>query len=908
MDTRAWMRQLTGKSETEAYSATFFGIRPGDTKETLTERLNKMKEMGFSSVIGGYGTGKMEECRFNETFYEVLDQMVLACREEEMTFWLQDYAPFPTGSADGAFREKEYEKLNKMFVDERHIDINGPMPGAVIRVDDLQRVVYGNAAHTFHKINPYGRERIGIVACRMKENPASATVPVIEEDTALLLDGQVRDGFLKWDVPEGYWRIFVLFTTDESSGRPYFMNLLSRESIALEIERVHKPIYEHLKEELGRTWNGFFYDEPEIGNNGGADIFDFFMLPGRRSMDKADCSVYSWSPEMPDEMARRDRDWILRLPCLWYDAAGNHSGIRYAYMDAVSTLVREHYNGQVYAFCKEKGIHYIGHVLEDENSHARLGCGPGHYFRQQYYQDEAGIDVIAGQILPGMDKAMSWYGVVNSDGELYHYGIAKLASSEAHINPLKKNASVCETFAMYGQEGFKDRKFVVDHLLVNGINRLLLCNLPEWDGAEAYMKELVDYTDRMCTLLRNTVPVIQTAILYHAEAEWSEGEKAQFFQKPASCLARKQISYDILPADVFAFPELYRTETMQGLTVNGNCYKALIIPACDHLPMAVAEFVMQAVKQNFLVLFVDKVPSHLLGAGEKEGAESVWNGFLRNHQEELSVVSLDRLAEVISARICPDIQVESKQRKWIRYAHVCGGTMDCYLIHNESPSGAVECVVTLAAEGEAAVIDPVSQTMILPRQKKLEDGRLQISFILEKYEMKLLAVSRNKSLFEGAVSLEREQVLESEWRIELPDGRMMEALSGKGKNLPDLAETLGYGFYGKLIYRTTCRFQNDLPAFLKLGNLSDCCEVELNGKRLGKRIGTPYLYDVRGTVVEGENALVVELYTSAVNAKEPKSIFGIPLNTLNAVPYHVMEPMGLQGEVVWCYQKTDSAE
>jgi len=897
-----WMEQLTGKSETEAYSATFFGIRPEDTKESLAERLKKVKEMGFCSVIGGYGTGKMEECRFNETFYKTLDQMVLACREEEMTFWLQDYAPFPTGSADGAYREKEYEKLNKIFVDERHIDISGPLPGAVIRIEDLQRVVYGNAAHTFHKTNPYGRERIGIVACRMKENPASATAPEIEEDTALLLDGQVRDGFLKWDVPEGYWRIFVLFTTDESSGRPYFMNLLSRESMALEIERVHKPVYEHLKEELGKTWNGFFYDEPEIGNNGGADIFDFFMLPGRRTRDKADCSVYPWSPEMPKEMEKREENWILKLPCLWYDAAGDHSEIRYSYMDAVSTLVREHYNGQVYAFCKEKGIHYIGHVLEDENSHDRLGCGPGHYFRQQYYQDEAGIDVIAGQILPGMDKAMSWYGVVNSDGEFYHYGIAKLASSEAHINPIKKNASVCETFAMYGQEGFKDRKFVVDHLLVNGINRLLLCDLPEWEGAGAYMKELVDYTDRMCALLRNTNPIIQTAILYHAEAEWGEGEEAQFFQKPASCLARNQISYDILPTDVFAFPERYKTQTSSGLTVNGNCYKALVIPACDYLPTAVAEFVMEAVKQDYPVLFVDRVPLHLIGAREKEKAEAVWKKFLGNYQEKFATVSLNMLAEKVRMRICPDILVESMQQKWIRYAHVRGEAGECYLLHNESPTGFAECVVTVMAEGEVAVIDPVSQTVVLPMQEQLENGRVRLSLSLERYEMKLLLVSQSRFLFSEAVSLEREEVLESEWSIELPDGKSIKALSGKGKDMPDLAETLGYGFYGKVVYRTSCCFGKELPVFLKLGNLSDCCEVELNGKRLGKRIGTPYLYDVRGAVKEGENELTVELYTSAVNAAEPKSIFGIPLNTLNSVPYHVMEPMGLQGETVWCYQ------
>lgn len=105
-------------------------------------------------------------------------------------------------------------------------------------------------------------------------------------------------------------------------------------------------------------------------------------------------------------MEKRDANWIRHLPCLWYDGTGEeYRTFRCRYMDAVSTLVRGNYNGQVYAFCQEKGIRYIGHVLEDENCHTRLGCGPSHYFRQQYYQDEAGIDVIAGQILPGKDRS-----------------------------------------------------------------------------------------------------------------------------------------------------------------------------------------------------------------------------------------------------------------------------------------------------------------------------------------------------------------------------------------------------------------------------------------------------------------------------------------------------------------------
>ena len=87
----------------------------------------------------------------------------------------------------------------------------------------------------------------------------------------------------------------------------------------------------------------------------------------------------------------------------------------------------------------------------------------------------------------------------------------------------------------------------------------------------------------MCRLLRESKPVTKTAILYHAEAEWMAGKEVQGFQVPASVLAQNQISYDVVPADVFVFPKRYDTQWEDGLVINGNRYEALIIPSCHYL-------------------------------------------------------------------------------------------------------------------------------------------------------------------------------------------------------------------------------------------------------------------------------------------------------------------------------------
>lgn len=870
-------------------STLFFTFSAQETVEELSRRLSDAGKMGIEQVIASYKTQGMEQARFDGTYFEALDRMVEACRRQEMRFWLEDYAPFPTGSANGAYEEPEHTEENKWFINERHLDLTGPIREAVIRVDSLKSLVYGKEIHQFAKVDPACRKLLGVVACRLKENPRNGAAPFLEEETAVLLSEKVKDGFLKWDVPEGRWRIFVLYTTYESSGRAFFMNLLSKASVALEIQRVHKPLYEHLKEELGKTWIGFFYDEPEIGNDGGEKEFDFFMLPGARSRQQTDCNVYAWSPEMPGEMERQDPDWIRNLPCLWYDGLGAYRDYRCRYMDAVTSLIRENYNGQVYAFCRERGIRYIGHVLEDENCHTRQGCGPGHYFRQQYYQDEAGIDVIAGQILPGRDGASSWYGVVNSDGEFYHYGLAKLASSEAHINPIKRNRAAAECFAMYGQQGLAQRKFLLDHLMVNGVNRMLLAELPSYEASLEYSRQLVEYTDRLCELLRTAEPVIKTAILYHAEAEWREGDGAQKFQKPGAALARHQISYDVIPADVFAFPERYHTKMDTGLSVNGHAYEALILPACGRLPEAVAEFVRGCAKTGFPVFFMDRIPE-----GLKE-TEMVPN---------IRCLSLEELAGEVGQAISMDISVQAEGREWLRCSHLKRGEKEYYLIHNEAPWGGMDCQVMVRSEGEVLEWDPMTGEFLAPRQRKTGDGRVAVTLSLGQYEMKVLltsALGAEPENEDGRVlRIGRECPGKEAWELEFPDGHKIRT---EGGTLPRPEDYVGYDFYGRLVYRTVFFGEDTLPEQLELGQVSDCCEVFLNGQSVGRRAAAPYRYHVGGAVRKGQNELTLEVYTSAGNLKSPVKIFGTSLDALTAVPYGLVEPMGITGPVRWLYQE-----
>ena len=138
-------------------------------------------------------------------------------------------------------------------------------------------------------------------------------------------------------------------------------------------------------------------------------------------------------------------------------------------------------------WCSERGVHYIGHNIEDNGAHARLGYGTGHYFRGQTYQSFSGIDVIGTQVVPGMPYHHDGFATGGCNGEFYHFALGKLGASSAHLERNKEGRAMCEAFGAYGwNEGLKLMKWITDHLIVRGINYIVPHafnpkEYPDWD-------------------------------------------------------------------------------------------------------------------------------------------------------------------------------------------------------------------------------------------------------------------------------------------------------------------------------------------------------------------------------------------------------------------------------------------
>ena len=85
----------------------------------------------------------------------------------------------------------------------------------------------------------------------------------------------------------------------------------------------------------------------------------------------------------------------------------------------------------------------------------------------------AGIDVVLHQIIPGLAEYINAasVGYQIADPEFFHYTLAKLGASHAHLQGLKQGRAMCEIYGAYGwAEGLKTMKWLTDHMLVRGIN------------------------------------------------------------------------------------------------------------------------------------------------------------------------------------------------------------------------------------------------------------------------------------------------------------------------------------------------------------------------------------------------------------------------------------------------------
>lgn len=864
MDTRL-VQLLQGQGEN--YLIPFFW-QYGQQEDELRHEIEKINETGIRSVC--------IESRTHPDFggdgwWNDMDIIMDEARRRNMRVWVLDDARFPTGFAAGKIRD-QFPELRKWYLDQRHVDVIGPMRGASVLVNT-------------HLLD--GERLVGVVAARNGDKEGNL------EGTMINLTKNIRSGSLYWDIPEGCWRVFILVMTRNGGEvkTADYLNPIVPESVRVLIDTVYETHYARYKEDFGNTFAGFFSDEPRFGN-----LFAMDASIGRSLM------VLPWREDMIEILEKEfGTDIIKYLPCLWYNAGDKTNSLRYLYMNTVASLYSEHFCGQIGNWCRKHKVEYIGHVIEDNNAHARLGAGTGHFFRALWGQDMSGLDVVLQQIRPGFDYDFKNVSRV-ANGEFYHYGLAKMASSLGHIDPKKKGRTICEIFGAYGwYEGLKLMKWLTDHMLVRGVNYFVphAFSSKEYPDSDCpphfyangnnpqfrYYGILMSYTNRICHLLNDGTHVAPVAVLYHAEAEWS-GEY-MLFQKPVKELMQHQIDCDIIPADIFKDQLVILNNEIY---INKEKYKCLVIPYAESLPEFLLYRVHEMMEKGLPVYFIDKLPD---GVSEGNTNEEILRSIAGN--SNLEIVCLDQLVDKIHSAGISEIKV-NKFKPYLRYYHYQRGEADLYMFFNEDPYGYIETDVEIPLEGLACEYDAFLNKLKKLQIEKLDNGT-RISLNLAPYESKIIIFDEKE---EGTESLEIDKFQQSNTYVDVSMDYDWKVSVAKAKEYPNFKEQFRLkelvnvskpefisGFAGTIRYENTFQWNKEENiAILDLGDVYEIAEVWINGKNVGVRICPPYSFDVSEMFFKGENTVIVEVTNTLV--KEVQDKFS---------KFAQQEPSGLLGPV-----------
>lgn len=827
-----------------------------------------------------------------DPWWEELDFIVERAEQLGLRLWILDDEHFPTGYAAGAIAS-EHPKLAKQFLQCRTVEVVGPQSGAHINVRwlfDERPDVMAVGVEDNVTVAPVAscHDVLGVYVAR--------SIDYGEIDLASLrcVGDLVRDGELVWDVPAGTWSVIGISSTyhggEEATAG--YLNPLVSEATDVLLETVYEPHYRRYANRFGTTVRGFFSDEPRFGNIKGPDAVmgtPGMALPWRDGLEHE--LAKAWGVSAPET--------IVRLPRLFLGGTNETHAERFGYMDVVSRLFSENFSARIGAWCAARGVEHIGHVLEDNNAHARLGYGPGHYFRSMAGQGMAGVDIVLHQLMPGLDsRKFPSYTRTGWDGEFFTYCLAKLGSSCAELDEGMHGRSLAEVFGAYGwAEGLRLMKWEADHLLSRGINHFVphafsMKPFPDTDcpphlfagGADPEffaLPELFGYIEQMATVLSGGRHVSSVALLYHAEAEWS-GDR-MLVQVPARILTQEQVEFDIVSLDM-----LYGAVMGTGVfEVTGHEFSALVVPYAERLPRAGLERIAGLAYAGVQVVFVDGYPREVSEdvavAGSSVAAESAGEAFggedaLAFLQRTCACVStLDLTSALIAALPGLDHLVTKEPCPWLRFYHYQQDGRDIIMLFNEDYRTAHVARVRIPSCEDLMVWRPLDGTI----DDSLAPGTM-LDLAFEAGEAVLLVPAGFvRAPRTPRLGMERWDLTNGTWTViarDVSDGYERAVVHGAG--LPKVDNVAGLErFAGTLCYATTWCAECECVE-LAVEDANEVVTVRIGDTVSRPRIAPPYRFAFRGLEVGKEYEIAIEVTNNLGRRQRDYLSHYIPLDSL----------------------------
>ena len=720
--------------------------------------------------------------------------------------------------------------------------------------------------------------------------------------SALGPDGRFSDlttlaanGRLEWNVPSGEWECFVVGAWQPGIDAPQSYPDLVRGQVRGYIDPLSPQACDEFvrqvlaatsdavgREELGRTWKGFYIDEPGFYSSGTT------LGDGHGG--------YPYTPDLLDRFAAA-YGYNLRpsLPLLWVERGGETSKVRYDYMDFVSLEYARLFIGKQREFSEAHGMQVNGHVREDLPY--QLGAGTGSNFRTLEAFSMGGFDHIFDQ----------WY---TPEDDVY-WRQAKMASSISHALATPADEAMVEHFAATGwRTGLTEMKAMMDWTTCRGLSRIVPCgvdtrNPPVWEDQPEfwlhgrnplapYFRQYQNVANRETMLIRGGRHVARAIVLDNAESAWVGSVEDVW--RVAQTLSQAHLDYDLVSYGIFSNPSRCRLEGGR-LHIAREDYDVVVLPLADAMPYPLMSRLAEFFQAGGTVILVGPGARVTFDAQMKSAeivarlpirstdgrhdvevkklAEAMWGEKAAEERRALHCTYKD-LGDVLYRLDLHDVWIDPNL-SLLQYYHRRLSGRDLYFFNNEGPALATT-VRLRGVRGVPELWDPSDGTI---RQAPVYTSRgeeLSVWLRLARYESVFVVVNPEVSSQPHLMDSNADDVLrERDARLALrkfspgsfrytivqPNGSAREAESATpAASLEPIElrrdwvrkpESQGVLYQASFDWRQPA----ESGAVLEICDMNQVIFVRLNGQDLGMRFAYPFQFDLSRTLRAGRNEVEI---------------------------------------------------
>jgi hypothetical protein len=452
----------------------------------------------------------------------------------------------------------------------------------------------------------------------------------------------------------------LLIVRQEVSGKSDWFNgeappdNLNPESVRCFIEETHERYKAVVGDLFGTTIPGIFTDEPSLHDRHAS-------FPGNRGW-------IPWTSGFGDYfLERRGYDPLDLIPCVYFNGEQSPK-IRHDYWRTITERYAESYSGEIGKWCRENGIAYTGHFLQED----KLGLASrvnGAVMPHYAHQDVPGIDILC-------EATDEYLTVKQCSSVARQYG---------------KPAVLSETYGCTGWAfNFEGQKWLGDWQYALGVNRLVKhmalytlkgCGKRDYppsfnynNGRWGNERIIGDYFGRISSLLMEGVPVRDVVVLHPASSAWSRlgcdpyGNPVRSKERDVPGINQygyalndllkylSSIHYDYDLGDELL---MARDGSILGskLVIARASYRALILPPMDPFFRSTFMILKEFLDAGGLVIAVRPLPFMLEGENRPEALE------LFRHPNIVIADEFPEIEKLLEARLPRRVSVSGKFRR-----------------------------------------------------------------------------------------------------------------------------------------------------------------------------------------------------------------------------------------------------